>query len=225
LPIIASAVHAFPSLHEVGQFPSQVSPASVTPLPQRGEHALSLFASQPEAQQVSPLLQAVIPACVQRTLHCDTDPVSTSVVHASPSLHDVGQLPSHVSGGSVLPLPHEAEQSPSLPELHDPRQQPSPLRHVVTAACVQRALHWFGLPTRSSTVQGLPSSQDCGQFPSQSSGVSTTPLPHAAEQFGSFVALQPVGQHISFPPHVVIGALAHCTLHCSGEPMSISVVQ
>jgi hypothetical protein len=40
-PTIASAVHALPSSQLVGQLPSQVSPFSMTRLPQTGSQSLS----------------------------------------------------------------------------------------------------------------------------------------------------------------------------------------
>ena len=62
LPLMLSAVQTFPSLQLVGQDEggSQVSPGSTTLLPQEAEQSLSFVASQPEGQQLSPPVQAVM---------------------------------------------------------------------------------------------------------------------------------------------------------------------
>ena len=64
VPVNASAVHEFPSLHIVGQLPSHVSPVSTTLFPQVGVQFESLFALQPGAQQPSPFAHTVIAGCV-----------------------------------------------------------------------------------------------------------------------------------------------------------------
>jgi hypothetical protein len=62
LPTLVSVVHAVPSLQSVGQkvVGSQVSPTSVTPLPQLDVQSASDAASQPAGQQPSPFTQALI---------------------------------------------------------------------------------------------------------------------------------------------------------------------
>jgi hypothetical protein len=68
------------------------------------------------------------------------------------------------------------------------------------------------------------SSHVAGQFPSHVSPDSTTPFPHMAVQFESFVALQPDGQHESPPVHLGIGGYEHTTLHCPDVPVRTFVV-
>jgi hypothetical protein len=71
-----------------------------------------------------------------------------------------------------------------------------------------------GEPTSRSVVQALPSlGQVDGQLPSQISLPSTTPFPHIAEHWLSFVASQPEGQQASPFRHVEIGAKLHCAVH------------
>jgi hypothetical protein len=87
---LVSVVQALPSLHEVGQLPSQVSPFSTMPLPQLVEQSLSLLWLQAAGQQPSPLTQVVMGLKVQVAEQAATEPVSVSVVQALPSLHEVG---------------------------------------------------------------------------------------------------------------------------------------
>src|SRR5438477_545644 len=88
LPVVVSTVHALPSLQLAGHVPggSQVSPGSMTPLPQLAEQSESVFALQPAGQQPSPAAHAVMP----------------SLQLAG---HDEGG--SQVSPGSITPLPHD----------------------------------------------------------------------------------------------------------------------
>ncbi len=60
LPVSRSMVQAMPSLQEVGQLPSQLSPGSSTPLPQLAEQSESVALVQPAGQQPSPWTQALI---------------------------------------------------------------------------------------------------------------------------------------------------------------------
>jgi len=131
LPVIVSMVQAFESLQVVGQLPSQVSPASTTPLPQLGEQSLSFVESQPAGQQPSPFWQVEMFWWAQATLQLAALPVIVSMVQAFWSSQVVGQLPSQVSPGSTTPLPQLAEQSLSLPLLQFGGQQPSPSAHWV----------------------------------------------------------------------------------------------
>jgi hypothetical protein len=201
-----SVVQAFMSLHVVGQLASQVSPGSVTPLPHVGMQSRSLFALQPFGQQPSLWTHITIGLNVHRTLHWDATPVRTSLVHAIPSLQDVGQFPSHVSFGSVTPLPQVEEQSESFAALHPSAQQPSPPAQAVTRGWVHTTLHSPGVPVSTSPVHGFPSSgQPAGQFPSQVSLPSTTSFPHDAAQSASLVPSQPSGQQPSASAHAVTG--------------------
>jgi hypothetical protein len=63
-------------------------------------------------------------------------------------------------------------------------------------------------------VHAFPSlGQDVGQLPSQTSPVSTTPLPQNGMQLSSLFALHPAAQQPSPAVHVVIGTNVHATLH------------
>jgi hypothetical protein len=119
--------------------PSHTSPLSTTPLPHWAEQSESLALLQPVGQQPSPPVQAVIALFT----HAAAQPLPTteSAVHATLSLHDVGQEPapaaiavSHFSPLSSTPLPHTALQSASFVALQPPGQQPSPATHAVTVA-------------------------------------------------------------------------------------------
>jgi len=131
LPVIVSIVQGSVSSQVVGQSPSQVSPGSTTPLPQKGEQSLSVAVVHPAGQHPSPSLHSVIGWNVQVTLQLSGDPVIMSIVQLLPSLHSVGQLPSQVSPPSMTPLPQLGEQSLSFSLLHPAGQQPSPLLHAV----------------------------------------------------------------------------------------------
>jgi hypothetical protein len=165
-PVRMSAVQALVSGGQVvGQFPSQVSGGSTTPFPQLAMQLASFPELQPIGQQPSPPVHIVIGACVHTKLQLPADPVIPSVVHGLLSLHDVGQFPSQVSPGSVMPLPHEAVQSLSLAALQPGPQQPSELRHIVIGLNVQTTLHDAVDPVRESTVQVFMSSHDTGHAP------------------------------------------------------------
>jgi len=60
LPVIMSVVQALPSLHSVGQLPSQVSPESTMPFPQNAEQSLSPADVHPAGQQPSPSAHSVM---------------------------------------------------------------------------------------------------------------------------------------------------------------------
>jgi hypothetical protein len=111
-PTRLSIVHAAPSSHWIGQLPSQISPASTTPLSQVGEQSSSALALQPAGQQPSSSSHAVIGANVQAALQLDAAPASVSRVHALPSSQDAAQLaPAQVSPGDSAPSPQTAEPS------------------------------------------------------------------------------------------------------------------
>jgi len=225
LPVAVSIVHALSSLHVAGQLDggSQVSPGSMTLLPQVAEHSASLFASQPAGQQPSPLEHVTTAVRTQATLQFSALPVVVSTVHALPSLHVVGQVPggSQVSPGSITPLPHVVEQSPSLFALQPAGQQPSPLSQLTIAACVQARLQFAALPVAVSRVHALPSLHDAGQVPggSQVSPGSITLLPQVAEQSASLFTLQPAGQHASPPAHALIASYVQATLQVAALPV------
>jgi hypothetical protein len=113
-PVSASAVQLMPSLHDVGQFPSQVSPGSVTSLPQIVAQSVSLLALQPTGQHPSPLMQRTIGANAQRAVQIAGSPVRVLLVQTFPSSHEVGQSPSQSSAPSRVPFPQVAEQSSSV---------------------------------------------------------------------------------------------------------------
>jgi len=121
LPVIESCVQALPSLHSVGQLPSQVSPASITPLPHEALQSLSLPLLHPAGQQPSPPVQTVMGVLVHSAVHCDALPLSVSSVHAFPSSQLEGHDPgpdvrpgSQLSPGSSTPLPQSGPESPPL---------------------------------------------------------------------------------------------------------------
>jgi len=133
-PVKVSVVQATLSLHEVGQFPSQVSDGSTMPLPHVEEQSLSFAAVHPLGQHPSPLAHAVRGVLVHWKEHASTVPVEPSVVQAFPSSQEVGQLPSQVSPASTVPLPQVAEQSLSVPLVQAEGQQPSADTQVVTVS-------------------------------------------------------------------------------------------
>ncbi len=150
LPVMRSMVQALPSLQEVGQedFGSQVSPGSLTPLPQVGEQSESLFALHPAGQQPSPPTQVVMAEWLQATLQLALLPVILSMVQALPSSQEAGQedFGSQVSPVSNAPLSHVGEQSESVLALHPAGQQPSPPTQVVMAVWLQATLQLALLP-------------------------------------------------------------------------------
>jgi hypothetical protein len=202
-PVRTSAVQELPSFgHVVGQFPSQSSGGSITLLPHTAVQLPSLVALHPVGQHPSPFTHIVIGGWVHCRLHMAAEPVRTSAVQAIPSSGQVvGQFPSQVSPGSTTLLPQVAVQLLSLLALQPMGQQPSPPVHIVIGVLVHARVHIE--PVSVSAVQLFPSLQDVGQFPSQVSPGSITPFPHMAVQFGSFVALQPVGQQPSPPVHTI----------------------
>jgi hypothetical protein len=184
LPVSVSVVQALPSLHVEGQLPSQVSPLSTIELPQLAEQSLSLLWLQPAGQQPSPLLQVVMAVKVQAASQVETSPVSVSVVQALPSLQEVGQCPSQVSPGSIVPLPQDDAQSESFWWLQPAGQHPSPPRQALICTLLQTALQVAALPTKVSVVQALPSSHELGQVPSQTSPGSSLWLPQVDSAMG-----------------------------------------
>src|SRR5438128_196368 len=118
----------------------------------------------------------------------------------------VGQLaPSHFSPASTTPLPHLGAQSLSLVASQVPGQQPSPAAHAVCVpSSTQRAVQEAAEPASFCLVQpsaGQLVGHELGG--SQTSPVSTTPLPQAGWQSLSLVALQLGGQQPSPPTHAV----------------------
>jgi hypothetical protein len=161
LPVWVSWVQALASSqvigHEVGG--SQVSPASITPLPQVAEQSLSLTLVQPLGQQPSPEWQISTGSCVQATLQLASLPVRLSAVQALPSSQLAGQvlIGSQVSPGSTMPFPHVAEQSESLAAVQPDGQQPSPPEQAAMGVLEHDTLQVSALPLRVSAVQSLPS--------------------------------------------------------------------
>ena len=124
----------------VGQFPSQLSPASRTPFPHLGWQSLSLFAFAPGGQQPSPLFASAITVWEHTRLQPWADPTPRSCVHALPSSQLRSHLPSQVSARSTTPLPHTGWQSLSLFAFAPGGQQPSALRGRVMKLLVHIAL-------------------------------------------------------------------------------------
>jgi hypothetical protein len=139
LPTSESVVQALPSSQLVGQFPSQVSPGSSTPLPQLAPQSLSLLALQVGGQQPSPPWQTDSGSEVHTELPAFGSPVSVSVVQALPSSQLVGQFPSHSSGPSTIVSPQTFVQSLSESASHPMLQQPSPSAQP-TGSTMHRAL-------------------------------------------------------------------------------------
>jgi hypothetical protein len=185
---------------------------------------------QPGAQQPSPLLQVVIGALLQAASQVAAVPVRASVVQALLSLHEVLQLPSQVSPGSITPLPHLGPQSTSVFALHCvAMQQVStvlPLQ-VVIALLAHSTLHLSALPVSASVVQLLLSLQVVGQLPSQVSPGSTWPSPQrgaGGAQSLSFAFVQPGAQQPSPPLHAVIATFEQTALQVAALPDRASVV-
>src|SRR5690349_3731618 len=151
------------------------------------------------------------------------------MVQALPSLQLVLHEPggSHVSPGSVTPLPQAREQSLSVLALQPAGQQPSSLLHWVTCWRRQAAVQLAALPVIESMVQALPSSHVVGHEPggSQVSPASTTWFPQLVEQSLSRLALQPAGQQPSPSLHWVMTWDAQATLQLAALPVSESMVQ
>jgi hypothetical protein len=166
----------------------------------------------------------MIGACAHCTLQFAALPVSVSRVHALLSLHEAGQFPSHRSGDSTTPLPHVAEQSSSFRALHASLQQPSPFAQAVISGFWQVTSQSKERPVRTSPVQELASLHLTGQFPSQVSPSSTTPLPQTAMQSVSDPASHRAGQQPSPFEHDVFGALVHSAWQ-PPVPIGMSIVQ
>jgi hypothetical protein len=132
-----------------------------------------------------------------------------------------------------MPLPHVAGQSASRlagDVLQAGGQQPS-LVVPLHGSCVveQRALQVAADPVNVFTSQHCPGVQAVGQVPggSQVSPAvgSTTPSPQPAQSV-SFCAVQPTGQHLSFPAlEHVFGVALHTTLQVVAVPVCVSAVQ
>jgi hypothetical protein len=104
-----------------------------------------------------------------------------SVVHALPSSHEVGQLPSQISLLSTLPSPQcsgGGGQSLSLLCVQAGAQHPSPVSQIVIGALVHLIVQVAALPVAVSVVHQLLSLHKVGQSPSQVSPGSTMLLPH-----------------------------------------------
>lgn len=168
-PVKVSVVQATLSLHEVGQFPSQVSAASTIPSPQVEEQSLSFADVHPLGQHPSLFVQAVRAVFVHWKEHVSTVPVNPSVVQALPSSHEVGQLPSQASPVSTTPLPQVFEQSASLAAEHPSEQQSSAVMEHATGDVMQRAVQPSGSPAKTDMKHMGASSQVSGQAPSPDS--------------------------------------------------------
>jgi hypothetical protein len=120
LPVMRSSVQGSVSPQDVGQLEggSQVSPASIVPLPHVVEQSESVAGLHPAGQQPSPALQDVIGAWLQRALQLRALPWRVSSVQAFESSQAAGQDSggSQVSPGSMMPLP-QAPLSPSTPKV------------------------------------------------------------------------------------------------------------
>jgi len=142
LPTSTSAVHGSPSSGQVvGQVlgGSQVSPFPTWPSPQTGRQSESLVSSQPTGQQPSSLRQATMARCVHPRVQFWIEPLSMSVVQASPSSHLRWQAPgmpaviarSHFSLAWTTPSPQMGAQSESVREVQPAGQHLSPPTQAV----------------------------------------------------------------------------------------------
>jgi hypothetical protein len=189
-----------------GQLAGQLGPShfslqagSVVPLPQRQVQSLSLTVVQPEAQHMSPDMQAAMTVSFTHSaLHWAALPVRRRVWQPIAG-QLVGQLPSHFSPGSTTPLPQRTMQSLSLVLLQAAGQQPSPRAHMLwVPSSTQRALQVAAIPSslrRPQPIQGQVAGQLDGG--SQVSPVSTTPFPQRGMQSLSLPALHADGQQPS----------------------------
>ena len=133
-PVRESEVHARPSSQVVGQFPSQVSPASTILFEQMEAQSSSLRLLHPEGQQPSPILQVIISVKEQVALQVSTEPTKLSAVQLSWSSQLTRQSPSQVSPGSRRPFPQIDGQSLSERASHPLGQQPSSPAQVTMVA-------------------------------------------------------------------------------------------
>jgi hypothetical protein len=101
-PLMMSCVQPLPSSQVVGHVEggSQVSPWSITPLPQAAEQSSSFALLQFTGQHPSPSTQATTGSWVQTTSQVEGSPVMTSVVQALTSSQEVGQ---EAGGSQVSP--------------------------------------------------------------------------------------------------------------------------
>jgi hypothetical protein len=158
-----------------------------------------------------------------------------SVVQLSPSSGQVaGQVlgGSHDSPASTTPLPHIAEQSPSLEELHPEGQHMSPAAQAAMGALEHERVQSLTFPEVESDVQAFKSSQLARHAPglpaviplSHASPGSCTPLPQTAAQSPSETLLQVDGQQASPDAQVVMALGSHRALQSADEPVSPKVV-
>ncbi len=136
---------------------------------------------------------------------------------------------SQVSPGSTKPLPQAGAQSLSVPLVSPAGQQPSLLSGAVIGVVVHIAAQ-VPPPTSASVVHAMSSLHAVGHEPlptvmpgSQPSPVSSTPLPQAAAQSLSVLALAPAGQQPSASAGPVISACVHAAVQST--PSRTSLVQ
>src|SRR6185436_18033774 len=159
---------------------SQVSPASTMALPHTTGQSGSLMAEAPVGQQKSPALAVVMSPWKQMALQVLADSKRSAVqkLVSGQSLAP-GQAPerptatavSQNSPGSMVPLPHVAEQSGSVRWVASAGQQPSLGSTAVTGSWVQVAVQ--PEPKCLSLVQASMSSQLAGgQAPTMPLGMA-----------------------------------------------------
>jgi hypothetical protein len=194
----------------VGQLPSQLSPGSTMPSPQRGAQSLSLALLQPVGQQPSPFAHAVCtPSSTQLAVHVAAEPSSFFRMQPFHG-HVAGQCDggSQVSPASTAPLPQRGWQSLSTLALHAAGQQPSPLAHAVWTVSSTHCA-WQVPPLTSRCCWHPLAGQLFGQLVSGSQvswqAGSSWPLPQVQLQSLSFAVVQPDGQHPSPDAHAVCG--------------------
>jgi hypothetical protein len=182
-PETLSTVQALLSSHEVGQLPSQTSPATTTPSPHEFEQSLSVSSSHAVGQQPSSFLQPVIRLERHSRLQFWAEPDATSVRHASVD-SQLSQLPSQVSPVSTTPSPHVIEQSLSESESQAAGQHPSSSTQVSTIETAQVAEQASALPWSVAMEHADALVHSVGHAPSpvamaasQASLEDTTPSP------------------------------------------------
>jgi hypothetical protein len=214
-----------------GQLPSQVSPESTIPSPQRGLQSLSLLLLQPAGQQPSPFAQAVwTPSSMQLAVQAAAEPTSFRRMQAFQG-QVAGQLEggSQVSPASIAPLPQWAVQSLSTLALQAAGQQPSP---DVQAVCTTSSTHWaWQVPplTRRRFWQPI-AGQAAGQLESGSQvswqAASICPLPQVQLQSASVAVVQPDGQQPSPEAQTVWAPSSmQCAVQSAAVPVSFRFVQ
>lgn len=187
------------------------------------ERVQSLFDSHLARSSVGFKLHAPAPSQVPAPLLQDVPDVKGSV----PQVPLRQTLRLHSAGVPVQSEPdvHSAVQSLSSRLSVPGGQQPSLLTFDVTVTGIQLTLHELAEPTSFSWVQPRAAAQLVRQLPSHVSSPVVAPSPQRVSQSSSLPAFAPLGQQPSPRLGEVTGEFSHFTLHCTGVPSGVSVVQ